>query len=117
MREIYGRKYNCPNCGAPIAYSEKCEYCGMLFTWTPTIADVTLVPRFMNVRQVKVRVSADMYLMRGGSTTREDIVERLKQDLSEFLPSVWTLESEPDLERGDMCFTATIFLGVDLNEH
>ena len=29
------KKYNCPNCAAPITNYEKCEYCGTLIDWMP----------------------------------------------------------------------------------
>lgn len=36
MIDRNGKKiYNCPNCAAPIGYSDKCEYCGTLLRWIP----------------------------------------------------------------------------------
>lgn len=29
--------YNCPNCGAPIGFTEKCEYCGTRIEWRPYV--------------------------------------------------------------------------------
>ena len=35
--------YNCPNCGAPIGYTDKCDYCGTRIEWRPYV--IHLVPR------------------------------------------------------------------------
>lgn len=35
--------YNCPNCGAPIGYQDKCEYCGTRIEWRPYV--IHLAPR------------------------------------------------------------------------
>lgn len=29
--------YNCPNCGAPIGYMDKCDYCGTRIEWRPYV--------------------------------------------------------------------------------
>lgn len=29
--------YNCPNCGAPIGYTDKCDYCGTRIEWRPYV--------------------------------------------------------------------------------
>lgn len=31
------KDYNCPNCGAPIGFTEKCEYCGTRIEWRPYV--------------------------------------------------------------------------------
>lgn len=31
------KEYNCPNCGAPIGFTEKCEYCGTRIEWRPYV--------------------------------------------------------------------------------
>ena len=35
--------YNCPNCGAPIGYQDKCDYCGTRIEWRPYV--IHLAPR------------------------------------------------------------------------
>ena len=35
--------YNCPNCGAPIGYTDKCDYCGTRIEWRPYV--IHLAPR------------------------------------------------------------------------
>ena len=35
--------YNCPNCGAPIGYTEKCDYCGTRIEWRPYV--IHLAPK------------------------------------------------------------------------
>ena len=35
--------YNCPNCGAPIGFTEKCEYCGTRIEWRPYV--INLAPQ------------------------------------------------------------------------
>jgi hypothetical protein len=32
--------YNCPNCGAPIGYTDKCDYCGTLLDWHPYVRHI-----------------------------------------------------------------------------
>ena len=29
------KDYNCPNCGAPIGFTDKCEYCATRIEWRP----------------------------------------------------------------------------------
>ena len=31
------KDYNCPNCGAPIGYQDKCDYCGTMIEWRPYV--------------------------------------------------------------------------------
>lgn len=31
------KEYNCPNCGAPIGFTDKCEYCGTRIEWRPYV--------------------------------------------------------------------------------
>jgi hypothetical protein len=35
--------YNCPNCGAPIGFTDKCDYCGTRIEWRPYV--IHLAPR------------------------------------------------------------------------
>ena len=35
--------YNCPNCGAPIGFTDKCEYCGTRIEWRPYV--IHLAPK------------------------------------------------------------------------
>lgn len=35
--------YNCPNCGAPIGYQDRCEYCGTRIEWRPY--EIHLAPK------------------------------------------------------------------------
>ena len=37
------KEYNCPNCGAPIGYTDKCEYCGTRIEWRPYV--IHLAPK------------------------------------------------------------------------
>lgn len=51
------KKYNCPNCGAPIGYSDKCEYCGTALNWIPMKHIVEFVPAELNMEELKVEVA------------------------------------------------------------
>ena len=54
---------NCPNCGAPLGHSSKCEYCGTVFHFRDELADI------------KCQVALDNLLLRG-SISVHDYVER-----------------------------------------
>ena len=47
--------YNCPNCGAPIGYGSKCEYCGTPLDWMPI--DLSPVKIVLHQPRVKTYVS------------------------------------------------------------
>lgn len=45
------KEYNCPNCGAPIGYGSKCEYCGTQLGWMP----IELSPVKIVVQQPRMK--------------------------------------------------------------
>ena len=46
--------YNCPNCSAPIGYSDVCAYCGTRLNWIPFKFDVQIVPHYIKPTTVEV---------------------------------------------------------------
>ena len=82
-------KYNCPNCGAPIGYSDKCEYCGTVLRWTPMIS-IEYIPKNLHVRQMAVatkiseqdeEVIREIGAARGGDWIIRELSKRLAEEI------------------------------------
>ena len=84
------RRYNCPNCGAPInRNSYKCLYCGTEYEWVPM---VTITTAAANVRTLRGNASASDDVIRFMSDKRsllsqvEDmIIDSMRPELKKIL--------------------------------
>ena len=86
---MMSEKYNCPNCGAPIGYSDKCEYCGTRIRWTPIIS-IEYIPKNLHVRQMAVvtkiseldeELIREVGVARGGDRLIRELGERLAEGI------------------------------------
>lgn len=74
--------YNCPNCGAPIGYQDRCEYCGTRIEWRPY--EIHLAPRLCYCKTHcasaigKVEKRTDPLLM---EIAKRELFERLSSQL------------------------------------
>ena len=91
------KKYNCPNCGAPIGYSEVCSYCGTRLNWVPfTSVKVEICPKkIVNLdAAVAVPFSAKEYLP---PDEYDRMVQKaLVSKLAEGIPKFMQVISEED---------------------
>ena len=104
------RRYNCPNCGAPIGYSPKCEYCGTVFEWIP--CPVTMVKQIVfppDVVKVQSALKIDRYVQERWPRSEESLRKRLGSEMVDLIssPEFMELWSEPCLYEG-----ATEYRGI-----
>ena len=73
--------YNCPNCAAPIGYSERCPYCGTMLYWRPSIVEIKTTP----LRSCKLRARAriDEFALKhvGEEVVYRQLVEQLEPEI------------------------------------
>jgi len=93
------RRFNCPNCGAPIrSFSFRCDYCGTEYDWIPVMR-VEHLPANVKTLRAGANVSDDV--MRHCSTKSvqnyvgDQIIEAMKPKLKEILSI--KQERNPDL--------------------
>lgn len=84
------RKYNCPNCGAPIGYSEFCSYCGTRLDWMPfTSVKVEICPKKIVTLKAVVEVpfSAKEYLdpVEYNRMVMRQLVDKLAEGIPEYI--------------------------------
>lgn len=75
MKEMY----NCPNCGAPIGYSPKCEYCGTVLQWIPTTIIEIENPEIVTLQS---RASVQNEILYDHGLKRLYVEERMQSYLS-----------------------------------
>lgn len=73
---------NCPNCGAPLGYSSKCEYCGSVVENGAAFRPMEIVAIRPDMRKVEMKamVRLDPYL--DETTQARVITEQLKRDMT-----------------------------------
>ena len=105
-------KYNCPNCGAPIGVSSKCEYCGTVLKWVP-LTTVEFVPANLHVRQaaVETRIPFDYV----DHVSKTDVLRNLTQKLSEYIVEnkAFDLYTYKDLQDLSCVVRMRTFVGVE----
>lgn len=109
MIDRNGKKiYNCPNCAAPIGYSPKCEYCGTVLRWIPTCEIKTV---YVNVNKIVAHVAVPSPILEAKGA-EDFVLARLKSQLAERLPEIWTVKAEKDLHRDETVYRAEILIGT-----
>ena len=103
------KKYNCPNCGAPIGYDEKCAYCGTLLNWVPT-TEVRFVPEQMQRSILEARVSIDYRSLIGAGIKEEQIKDELKRQLAEAIPEAWEVQAMQDYKMDSVVYRARLYV-------
>ena len=82
------KEYNCPNCGAPIGYSSKCQYCGTLLDWIP-VTHLTITVDRPEVRTYKSQIYIDDYNFQQQVMGDKEFEEFIENNLArELLPAV-----------------------------
>lgn len=105
-------KYNCPNCGAPIGYTERCPYCLTVLNWRPTL--IEFVPASFDEHKIEARVEIDeIYTNERNIQAKKNmalVVERLAMQLAKELPEYWDLREGHDPFRQKMIYSAVLRL-------
>lgn len=96
--------YNCPNCGAPIGYSEICPYCGTRLRWEPQVSVVEFKP----INERRHTIAARVDIPDSSSVSEDKIRKELERQLSELLHEYWTIYKDYDFRNFKKCYTATI---------
>lgn len=81
-----GRKYNCPNCAAPITNLYKCDYCGTMLDWIPMQKiDIKILPvRAVPLREI-INVPAELERVNGENSYRYAYEELSKSLMRETM--------------------------------
>ena len=103
-------RYNCPNCGAPIGYAPRCQYCGTLLNWIPVTVEFIAQP--MNVKKLVARRIVDKEDVRrlGEEYADRCAKESLAMMFAKKVPDVWDLQiiDNPVFEGKD--YFATVYV-------
>ena len=101
------KKYNCPNCGAPIGYSNRCQYCGTVLDWTPHIAG-TIVYTSLPVDQLVAEVCIPEIVAK--DFEEDFLIDALAK---QFLPQVkerMEIRTELRIDTLERCYRARVFM-------
>ena len=103
-------RYNCPNCGAPIGYAPRCQYCGTLLNWIPVTVEFVAQP--LNVKKLvgSVKYTKDMIRGFGEEFALREAERRLACDFAQKIPDVWDLKiiDDPIIDGKD--YRATVYI-------
>lgn len=99
--------YNCPNCGAPVGYQNRCHYCGTYFKWRVTT--IEFVPAVFDECKIEAGASIDDEYLKDENIGNE-IVKRLAMQFAKELPKYWDLREEHDPFRRKTFYSATLRL-------
>ena len=84
-----GRMCNCPNCAAPIGYSEVCPYCGTAINWIP-IKQATFETEIKDIRKCVAMSMEPLH-----TWTPEGFIDGiLKQQIGQAASEVWKRKTE-----------------------
>lgn len=109
MKEMY----NCPNCGAPIGYSPKCEYCGTVLRWLPFESKtINLVVYPKDVIKVMSAIRVDPYEIRNLHMTEGQLRRQLAYEMVDHIssPEFMEIRREPRLTNFDTEYRGIIRL-------
>lgn len=106
--------YNCPNCGAPIGYTDRCEYCGTRIEWRPYV--IHLAPKLYYHKTYDASVigmvkkgilgTESSFAMR---VAYKELFERLARQMQQNV----TVRQE---DKGDVVFLRADVSYIDKNE-
>ena len=85
-------RYNCPNCGAPIGYSPRCQYCGTLLNWIPVTVEFVAQP--MNAKKLvaqRIIDEEDIRLL-GEEQADRCAKDSLAMMFAKKIPDFWDLQ-------------------------
>lgn len=97
-----GRKYNCPNCAAPITNPYKCDYCGTMLDWIPIQKiDLKILPvRAVALRAI-INVPAELERV-NGETSYKYAYEELSRSLMREAMKCATILRSPNRQLNSM---------------
>jgi hypothetical protein len=98
-------KYNCPNCGAPIGYTERCPYCLTVLEWRPTV--IKFIPERFDEHKIEARLRVDDYSLQEKGLMNY-ITATLAEQISKELPKYWALDKADDPLKGETIFRAVL---------
>ena len=88
------RKYNCPNCGAPMDYAEICPYCKTRLNWFPTV-EISYIPARFSQARIEARAKVYLEDLKNGLKERT-VLDNLRLQLAEHIPEVWEVKTSSD---------------------
>ena len=106
------KEFNCPNCGAPIGYSERCEYCGTVLRWMPMTC-IEYVPLHLNVRKAEVAVNLPYEY--ADRIDRRAILDHLAGKLADFIieQKAFTLSVSEDFPTDSCIVRMRTYIGKE----
>ena len=99
--------YKCPNCGAPIGYVKRCQYCGSVIEWIPTTG-IKFIGLREDTVQLNAEVELDQYLVRTGVVTKEMVIDTLKEELAKQIIPFMTVYENFDIREMKNKFHAVL---------
>ena len=108
------KEYNCPNCGAPIGFAEKCEYCGTRIEWRPYV--IHLAPQLY---YHKTHDASVIRMVKKGALGTENLIamELAHRELFERLANQMRQNVRVvEEDRGDAVFLSASISYADKNE-
>lgn len=100
--------YNCPNCAAPIGYSDKCPYCGTVLRWMPFLSIDTI---YLNAQPVDTTALIDPYMIEKGYVTDDRIFADLAQQMTRELAKHMEFRKEDyDYRSGRVRYRARLWV-------
>ncbi len=98
---------NCPNCGAPLGYSSKCEYCGSVVEGNTAFRPIEILQVRPNMRKVELKalVRVDPHLDETvqvpmiAARLKGDMIYKLAEQLAEAVK--YTIYHDYDPRLGD----------------
>ena len=101
------RKYNCPNCGAPIDYTERCSYCGTIVNWMPTLT-YEYVPAHIRERILSANLKVPYEILERVSIGQ--ITTRLAEQMLHALPASLEVRKYDDPFENSAMFRGKLYI-------
>ena len=100
--------YNCPNCAAPIGYSDRCPYCGTVLRWQPFLALETV---YLNAQPVESCAMIEPWELEKGLITEPRIFARLAENMTQELAKHMEFKKlEYDFRTGRIPYIARLWV-------
>lgn len=97
------KMYNCPNCGAPIGYSEICQYCGTRLSWVPfTSVKVEICPKTIVPLENVMMVPFEAKAVLPPEDYTNMVYHELSRKVAEVIPEFMEIRS---MDRLELCST------------
>ena len=91
------KRYNCPNCGAPIGYSEICQYCGTRLNWIPfTGVKIEIAPKTIIPLKSVVKIPYEHKKLFSAEEYEHFVKDKIIRDVAIILPDYMEFETMYD---------------------